>query len=165
MRNEMNDFSNIKIVVNAFFWWFASILPFPPFLIWFIHKCRGVKFKNYKKVFFWYDVYLDWRRPDLIEIWEDVWLPRWVKILTHFHPPLWLVKYFWDMILKPTKIWNSVFIWMNSIILPWVNICNEVVIWAWSIVTKDIKTPWIYAWSPAKFIKEFNLYNKNTNDK
>jgi len=135
-------------------WRIASILIFPHSLIWWIHKIRWVKFKNFKKVFFAFDVYIDWRTPELITIGEDVWITRWVKILSHFHPPLWLIKYVWEMIEKTVVIWDHVFIWMNSVILPGVHICDNVIIWAWSIVTKNIFEPWIYWWNPAKFIKK-----------
>ena len=53
---------------------------------------------------------------------------------------------------KKTFIGNSVSIGTNSTILP-VKICNDVVIGAGSVVTKDIKEPGIYAGNPARKIK------------
>lgn len=51
-----------------------------------------------------------------------------------------------------TKIGNSVSIGSNATILP-VNICDNVVIGAGSVVTKNIIEPGVYAGNPAKKIK------------
>jgi len=53
---------------------------------------------------------------------------------------------------KATKIGNSVSIGSNATILP-VSICDQVVIGAGSVVTKDITQPGIYAGNPAKLIR------------
>ncbi|MBX3008352.1 MAG: N-acetyltransferase [Melioribacteraceae bacterium] len=54
---------------------------------------------------------------------------------------------------KSTKIGNNVAIGTNSTILP-VNICDNVVIGAGSVVTKDISEAGVYAGNPAKKIKQ-----------
>ena len=54
---------------------------------------------------------------------------------------------------KPTKIGNNVLIGSNSTILP-IKICDNAVIGAGSVVTKDIKKKGIYAGNPAKLIKK-----------
>jgi acetyltransferase-like isoleucine patch superfamily enzyme len=64
----------------------------------------------------------------------------------------------WDVI-----IWNDVWIWSNVVILPGVKIGNWVIIWAWSIITKNIEPYKIVVWNPWKVIK--NRFNKNTIDK
>jgi acetyltransferase-like isoleucine patch superfamily enzyme len=53
---------------------------------------------------------------------------------------------------KSTFIGNHVSIGSNSTLLP-VSICDDVVIGAGSVVTKDINQPGIYAGNPAKFIR------------
>ena len=53
---------------------------------------------------------------------------------------------------KKTNIGNNVSIGSNATILP-VTVCSNVVVGAGSVVTKDIKTPGVYAGNPAKFIK------------
>ncbi|MCW3078896.1 acyltransferase [Segetibacter sp.] len=53
---------------------------------------------------------------------------------------------------KPTTIGNNVSIGSNTTLLP-VNVCNNVVIGAGSVVTKNISKPGIYAGNPAKFIR------------
>lgn len=53
---------------------------------------------------------------------------------------------------KSTKIGNNVSIGSNASILP-VNICDNVVIGAGSVVTKDIVKPGIYAGNPASLIR------------
>lgn len=54
---------------------------------------------------------------------------------------------------KKVVIWENVWIWANSIILPWVNIWNNTIIWAGSVVTKDQPSDSICVWNPCKFIK------------
>lgn len=56
---------------------------------------------------------------------------------------------------KDTKIGNNVLIGSNATILP-VVICDNVVIGAGSVVTKDIKKPGIYAGNPVKKIRGLN---------
>jgi acetyltransferase-like isoleucine patch superfamily enzyme len=53
---------------------------------------------------------------------------------------------------RSTKIGNRVSIGSNATILP-VEICDDVVIGAGSVVTRDIHKPGIYAGSPARFLK------------
>lgn len=53
---------------------------------------------------------------------------------------------------KSTRIGDKVSIGSNATILP-VTICDNVVIGAGSVVTKDIQEPGIYAGNPAKFIR------------
>jgi acetyltransferase-like isoleucine patch superfamily enzyme len=54
---------------------------------------------------------------------------------------------------KETKIGNNVSIGSNATILP-VNICDNVVIGAGSVVTKDIKESGIYAGNPARKLRD-----------
>ena len=54
---------------------------------------------------------------------------------------------------KSTTVGNRVSIGSNATILP-VTICNDVVIGAGSVVTKNIETPGIYAGNPAKLIRQ-----------
>lgn len=53
---------------------------------------------------------------------------------------------------KETSIGNNVSIGSNASILP-VSICNNVVIGAGAVVTKNIESPGVYAGNPAKKIK------------
>jgi len=55
---------------------------------------------------------------------------------------------------KKTKIGNRVSIGSNATILP-IEICDNVVIGAGSVVTKNIIHPGIYAGNPAVFIRNF----------
>lgn len=59
------------------------------------------------------------------------------------------------LLWENTKIGNRVSIGSNSTILP-VEICNDVVIGAGSVVTKNITIPGIYAGNPAIFLRGFN---------
>ena len=54
---------------------------------------------------------------------------------------------------KETTIGNHVSIGSNATILP-VNVCDNVVIGAGAVVTKDIVKPGVYVGNPAKFLRE-----------
>jgi acetyltransferase-like isoleucine patch superfamily enzyme len=54
---------------------------------------------------------------------------------------------------KKTNVGNNVSIGTNATILP-VNICDDAVIGAGAVVTKDITVPGIYAGNPAKLIRQ-----------
>jgi acetyltransferase-like isoleucine patch superfamily enzyme len=56
---------------------------------------------------------------------------------------------------RATRIGNRVSIGSNATILP-VNICDDVVIGAGAVVTRDITRPGIYAGNPAKLIRELS---------
>ena len=55
---------------------------------------------------------------------------------------------------KRTNVGNNVCIGTNSTILP-VNICDNVVIGAGSVLTKDIQKSGIYAGNPCRFLRDF----------
>jgi acetyltransferase-like isoleucine patch superfamily enzyme len=55
---------------------------------------------------------------------------------------------------KTTNIGNHVSIGSNASILP-VNICDQVVIGAGAVVTKDITEPGVYAGNPARLMRSF----------
>ena len=54
---------------------------------------------------------------------------------------------------RSTKIGNNVSIGTNATILP-VTICDNVVIGAGSVVTKDITVPGIYVGNPARLLRK-----------
>jgi acetyltransferase-like isoleucine patch superfamily enzyme len=53
---------------------------------------------------------------------------------------------------RPTKLGNRVSVGTNATILP-VTICDQVVIGAGTVVTKDITVPGIYAGNPARLLR------------
>jgi acetyltransferase-like isoleucine patch superfamily enzyme len=61
---------------------------------------------------------------------------------------------------KPSCIGNRVSIGSNATVLP-VNICDDVVIGAGSVVTKDILVPGIYAGNPARLIRTIKKSESN----
>ncbi len=71
-------------------------------------------------------------------------------------------------LLKSTTIGNNVSIGSNATILP-AEICDNVVIGAGAVVTKDITKPGIYAGNPARFLRkvdtiEYDSYEINANE-
>ena len=56
--------------------------------------------------------------------------------------------------LKAVSIGNNVWLASNTVVLPGVSICSDVVIGAQSLVSKSIDKPGVYAGNPLTFIKE-----------
>jgi acetyltransferase-like isoleucine patch superfamily enzyme len=65
----------------------------------------------------------------------------------------------------PIKIGNDVFIGINSIILPGVEVCPNTVIAAGSVVSRSITVPGVYAGVPARFVKGYDQLVKHFSDK
>jgi len=65
-----------------------------------------------------------------------------------------------NIISKPVKIENNVFIGGGSIILKGVNIGKNSIIGAGSVVSKDIPANEIWAGNPVKFIKKVTISNE-----
>lgn len=57
---------------------------------------------------------------------------------------------------KATQVGNNVVIGTNAVILP-CRICDNALIGAGSVVTKDIDTPGIYAGNPAKLLRKLDV--------
>ena len=64
-----------------------------------------------------------------------------------------------DMIPKPIHIGKRVWIGSGAIILPGVNIGDNSIIAAGSVVTKDVPENVVYGGNPAKFIKKIEFEN------
>ena len=54
---------------------------------------------------------------------------------------------------RPTKLGNHVSVGTNATVLP-ITICDNVVIGAGAVVTKDISTPGIYVGNPARLLRQ-----------
>jgi acetyltransferase-like isoleucine patch superfamily enzyme len=90
---------------------------------------------------------------ELVQIMENVFIGHGVMFINDSFRdggPAQGDKSKWDK----TKIGNNVSIGSNSTILP-VNICDDVVIGAGSVVIKSIEVPGTYAGNPAKLIRKF----------
>ena len=60
-----------------------------------------------------------------------------------------------DLPLKwDTVIWNDVWIGQNTTILPWIHIWNWAIIWANSVISKNVEPYTIVAWNPIKIIRK-----------
>ena len=105
--------------------------------------------------------------PFLISIGNHVLITSGVRLLTHDGSGFTLAykrEAYYD-IWGPIRIGNNVYIGTDAIILPNVSICDNVIIGAGSIVTKDIIEDGVYAGVPAKKIKSFYEYRESVKDK
>jgi acetyltransferase-like isoleucine patch superfamily enzyme len=100
--------------------------------------------------------------PFLITIGDRVTITSGVKILTH-DGSTWLVRDGSGVRYQkyaPVTIGNDVFIGVNSIIMPGVSVGNRVIIGAGSVVTKSVPDNTVVAGTPARFIMDFDSYEK-----
>ena len=118
------------------------------------------------------EIYRDvnfWSEPWLIEIGNNVRIVNGVTLTTH-DGGMWVLTNMWRLPDNCGKFWkirigNNVHIGINSIIMPGITIGDNVVIWAWSIVTKDIPSNSVAVWVPCKIIESIEeYYNKNKNN-
>ncbi|HET6349761.1 MAG TPA: acyltransferase [Candidatus Krumholzibacteria bacterium] len=89
---------------------------------------------------------------ELVTIGDDCFISHgamFINDLFQIGGPAWGQDHLW----QPTKIGNKVSIGTNATILP-VSICDNVVVGAGSVVTKDITVPGIYAGNPARLIRK-----------
>lgn len=103
--------------------------------------------------------------PYLVKLGDNVELTNGTRIVTH-DGGLWVLRNLSDDFKKadsfsPVTIGNNVFVGIDTIILPGVEIGDNVVIGAGSVVTKNIPDNSVACGVPAKVIKGIEEY-KNT---
>jgi acetyltransferase-like isoleucine patch superfamily enzyme len=88
---------------------------------------------------------------ELVEIGEDCFISHgamFVNDLARAGQPAFSRPDLW----KRTRLGNRVFVGTNATVLP-VDICDDVVVGAGAVVTKDIGRPGIYAGNPARYLR------------
>ncbi len=110
-------------------------------------KSGGVNLRGY--AFIGANVTFDGIHPELITIGEGAIITTGTCILSHFYSTKDSKFY-----LGEVRIGDHVFIGMNTLIVNAVNIGDNAVIGAGSIVTCDIPANEIWAGNPAKFIRK-----------
>jgi acetyltransferase-like isoleucine patch superfamily enzyme len=100
--------------------------------------------------------------PYLITIGDNVHITRGVAFITHDGATLILRGDVPDLeITAPVTIGNDVYIGINSIILPGVNIGNRCIVGAGSVVSRSVNDNSVVAGVPARFIKTTDEYLKS----
>lgn len=122
----------------------------PPSIRLNCYKIGGVHIKG--TCFIGSNVKFDGIYPNLIEIGEGCIITTGVHILTHFFNTKDRKFY-----AGKVKIGHHVFIGMNTLIVNAVNIGDDAVIGAGSIVNRDIPAGEIWAGNPARFIKKVEI--------
>ena len=134
----------------------ASYMFYPPVLIAWLHKLRGVKFKSVRKVFISFNVCIDNVFPELVTIGRDVWICRNTTILAHFNPSEMQRKWLGDIVTKEVVIEDGVFIGVHAIILPGVTVGEGAMVGAGAVVTKDVPPRTMVAGNPARVIRRLD---------
>lgn len=152
-RNTPNKIKSLSHGLKGLLGNLASFMFYPPIIIAFVHKLRGVKIKNIRKIYISFNVCIDNVFPELVSIGEDVWITRNVVILAHFNPSESQKSNLGEIICKKVVIEDGVFIGVNSVILPGVHVGKGSVIGAGSVVTKDVPDMAVVAGNPANVIR------------
>ena len=114
--------------------------------------------------------FYEWNNDKLI-IWKFCQIWAWVEFVMNWanHQmnavstyPFYTLEWWWqkppsmnDLPLKwDTVIWNDVWIGQNVTILPWIHIWDWAIIWANSVVSKNVDPYVIVAWNPIKQIRK-----------
>lgn len=114
-----------------------------------ILRLGGVKISGW--CFIGAGVYFDEMRPELIEVGNGSTITGGTHIISHFFNPT-NGRFYYGKV----RIGQNVFIGMNTLIVNAVNIGDDSVIGAGSVVTKDIPAGEIWGGNPARFIKKAN---------
>lgn len=112
-----------------------------------------------EKIIVWNDVFI-WKgfycnAFNWVIIWDDVMISHNVAIISANHEVSkfnWVIerlKYTKD---KPITIKNWVWIGYNVTILPWVTIWKNSILWAMTVVTKDVPDNSTVVWNPGRII-------------
>jgi len=151
---------SVDHIYKTFLGMVAYYVPFPSFLTALIHRLRGVNVKNIWKVYIAYHVLIDSVHPEAVEIDEDAWLTREVKIIAHFNPTPLLKEMIGGKIIKKVRIGKGSFVGVGSIILPGVHIGEGCLVGPGSVVTKDVPDYTWVAGNPAKTIKSLKEFHE-----
>ena len=134
----------------------AYYIPFPSFLTALIHRARGVKIKNIWNVYIAYHVLIDSMHPEEVEIEEDAWLTREVKIIAHFNPTPLIKEIVGGKRIEKVKIGKGAFIGIGAMILPGVTVGEGGLVGPGAVVTKDVPDYTWVAGNPAQPIRSFD---------
>jgi acetyltransferase-like isoleucine patch superfamily enzyme len=100
--------------------------------------------------------------PNAVEVGENLISAVGSWILSHDSS---LINHINKVAVRKTIVGNNVFIGLNAIIMPGVNVGDGAIIGAGSVVTKDVKSYTVVGGNPAKFICTVEDYIKRVQEK
>lgn len=135
------------------------VFPFNFFILKWLSNCEDVHFTGKMSYLKGYNIFAKGVHlggtffQDLWEIHIGKWTIFWYEnmILTAGYKDT--NNLLRDPKVKSVTIWTNCWITSRVIILWWVSIGDNVTIWAWSVVTKDIPSNTFAAWNPCKLIR------------
>lgn len=143
---------NLLKFINKALYFCAIIYPMPSKLKARIFRGAGVRFKNIKKVFIGYNVWIDSAAPKKIFIGEHVILGTGCKIIAH-STGTFLQQGLINNKIEEVVIEDGVLVGINAIILPGVKIGKCAIVSAGSVVTRSVPEYSVVAGNPAKILK------------
>jgi len=152
---------SLPLIYKALLGYVAYFVFYPSILASIMQYLRGVKFEKILSNYIGFQVLIDSNFPELVEIREGAWLTRGVVILTHFNPTPYLTNIIGPMQKKKVIIGRGVFVGVNSIILPGVEIGEGSIIGAGSVVTENVPPFSFVAGNPARVIRYINNQDWN----
>lgn len=131
------------------------------------YRKKGCKIGNNTIIFDPRNFELDYSRPSLVEIGDNVFLHRGVNILSHDYTS-WVFVNLYDEFLPSlgrVKIGNNVWFGYNCTVLKGVTIGNNCIIGLGSIVSKDIPDNSVASGVPARVICSIEEYFSSRQEK
>jgi len=124
---------------------------------WSLFEINTIYFVCSENLHIWNNVFIGARfycnSYNWVHIWDNVMISHNVAIISANHKVNnYLISRNEHENNNPIFIWEWTWIWYNVVILPGVKIWKNVIIWAMSVVTKDIPDNKVAVWNPAKIL-------------
>lgn len=121
---------------------------------------KGIRLGKNVKFYSPWTISVDTQRPWMIQIGDNVHITAGTTILQHGYDRCVLQRKYGDVLgsCGKVKIGNNVFIGVNTTILKGVEIGDNVIIGACSLVNKSLASDGVYAGVPAKYIMSIDEY-------
>jgi acetyltransferase-like isoleucine patch superfamily enzyme len=146
-------FRNPWFLFQGLLGYVAYIWIYPPWFSAWLHRCRGVRIKNYKTVYIAANVVIETSFPERLSIGDHVYITRGARIVCHTaFTPLTQQMVGVDCIVDDVVIEEGAYIGVNAIILPRTRIGRCAVVGAGAVVTRDIPDFAIAVGVPARII-------------
>jgi acetyltransferase-like isoleucine patch superfamily enzyme len=156
-----NYTASLAFLWKALLGYAAYYLFFPLWLPSLLNKMRGVRIKNFRKVYIAPNVLIDTIYPEAVTIEDEVYLTRGAKVIAHFNPTNPIAELIGvNSEVQPVHIGYGTFVGVNAVILPGVALGRCCLVGAGAVVTKSAPDYSILGGNPATVIGDVRELKK-----